>query len=57
MFGFYVGERVLIKNNEKYKEGIVLRNFIPTTCYLVRVEDGRELAIDRNDLVKIKEEN
>ena len=54
MFGFYVGEKVRIKNNEKYKEGIILRNFIPTTCYLVKVEDGREIAIDRNDLEKIK---
>ena len=54
MFGLYMGEKVKIKNNPKYKEGIILRNFIPTTCYLVKVEGGRELVIDRNDLEKIK---
>lgn len=54
MFGFYAGEKVRILGNEKYKEGIILRNFIPTTCYLVKVEDGRELVIDRDDLEKIE---
>lgn len=52
MFGFEVNERVKLKNNEKYDEVIVLRNFVATTCYLVRADDGKEFAVDRNDLVK-----
>lgn len=52
MFGFVPNERVKLKNNEKYDEVTIIRNFVATTCYLVRADDGKEFAVDRNDLVK-----
>lgn len=53
MFGFKAGDKVMIKNNDKYDRGVIVRQFTASTSYLVRVHDGKEFAVDRNDLIKI----
>lgn len=52
MFGFdlRVNDKVkLINTNE---EATIIRNFIGTTCFLVKTKDGKEKVIDRNEIVK-----
>lgn len=53
MFGFKIGDKVRIKNNPNYTEGVILRQVTARACYIVRVKDGKEIGVDRNDLVRI----
>ena len=51
MFGFKANDRVILKHQNK--EATIIRNFVASTSYLVRTDDGKEFAVDRNDIIKI----
>ena len=51
MFGFKANDRVILKRQNK--EATIIRNFVASTSYLVRTDDGKEFAVDRNDMIKI----
>lgn len=50
MFGFYANDRVMIKDTGE--KATIIRNFIGTTCYLVKSDNGKEFAVDRNEITK-----
>ena len=50
MFGFKANDRVILKHQDK--EATIIRNFTATASYLVRTDDGKEFAVDRNDMIK-----
>ena len=49
-FGIRINDRIkILQTNEK---AVVIRNFVGTTCFLVKTEDGKEAVVDRNEIVK-----
>jgi hypothetical protein len=52
MFGFYPGQRVLIKKGEEYIPAIIIRQFIASQFYLVQFDDGTQSHIERKDIRK-----
>ena len=52
MFGFDIRVNDTIKILQTNEEAIIIRNFIGTTCFLVKTKDGKEIVVDRNEIVK-----
>lgn len=52
MFGFDIRVNDIIKILQTNEEAVIVRNFIGTTCFLVKTKDGRETVVDRNEIVK-----
>jgi hypothetical protein len=52
MFGFDIRVNDIIKILQTNEEAVIVRNFIGTTCFLVKTKDGREIVVDRNEIVK-----
>lgn len=52
MFGFYPGQRVLIKKDEEYIPAIIIRQFIASQFFLVQFDDGTQSHIERKDIRK-----
>lgn len=52
MFGFDIRVNDIIKILQTNEEAVIVRNFIGTTCFLVRTKNGRETVVDRNEIVK-----
>ena len=49
-FGIKVNDRIKILHTNE--EAVVIRNFVGTTCFLVKTDDGKETVVDRNEIVK-----
>lgn len=52
MFGFDIRVNDTIKILQTNEEAVVIRNFIGTTCFLVKTNNGKEIIVDRNEIVK-----
>lgn len=52
MFGFDIRVNDIIKILQTNEEAVIIRNFIGTTCFLVKTKDGKETVVDRNEIVK-----
>lgn len=52
MFGFDIRVNDTIKILQTNEEAVVIRNFIGTTCFLVKTNNGEEIVVDRNEIVK-----
>lgn len=51
MFGFYVGDKVRLKDG---REGIIVRGFIGSLYYQVRLNSGNEEAVHRDQMKRVK---
>lgn len=52
MLGFDIRVSDRVKILQTNEEAVVIRNFVGTTCFLVKTKDGRETVVDRNEIVK-----
>ena len=52
MLGFDIRVNDTIKILQTNEEAVVIRNFIGTTCFLVKTNNGKEIVVDRNEIVK-----
>ena len=52
MFGFDIRVSDRVKILQTNEEAVIIRNFVGTTCFLVKTKDGRETVVDRNEIVK-----
>ena len=52
MLGFDIRVNDKIKILQTNEEAVVIRNFIGTTCFLVKTNSGKETVVDRNEIVK-----
>ena len=52
MLGFDIRVNDIVKLKENGLKGTIVRNFTGTTCFLVKLENGKETVVDRNEIVK-----
>ena len=54
MFGFYPGQHVIVKINNEEVEGVIIRQFIASSYFLVELKDKTQTHIERKDIKPIK---